>query len=1055
MAASPTLDDLVARLSDDDIMAMVGPATWAKGLTYFRTGRVLGVERPDPHRAVGRVRGSGVVYRTWVEESGGGLDLTCACTVGRDCRHCVATVLELRDRARTSVPEDLTWRSVLQTVTVGSGAEGEGMGLLVDTHDPSRPIWLTPLRPGARTRWATRRAGWPDITNTQWTSVTEGLNPTHVALLREGYRLSRAGAAWRSPNEVPLGALGDQAGPWLRRLERAGVTLLASVDPDTPLTLDPASWQLRLDVRAAENGDLLLGVAATDGRVVHGGPRLDAETGLLLLDSGTRIAQVSAGADLPGTLPAQVLRIPVGDVAEFRTRWMPRMERSPGIVSSDGSFAGDRIPAPVVVATVRLAGDSGLTVRWWTEYAVGTETSRAPIDQSAGDEAVRAIRVRIEQAAHRLDIPADLWRPRLETLRLPAWRAPEFLRDVVDRLDVDGLVWDVGEDVRAVDVDEDGLEITASLDGEEDADWFGLRVRVGVGGHDIAMSELLAALAAGEDHLLVDDVWVALDGDRLDRLRELLAEAELLGEPAADGTPRLSVLQAGLWEEFTDVADHVEAAREWSRRVEAISGTGEVSGLPVPASSRARLRPYQERGHQWLTALAGLGLGGVLADDMGLGKTLQILSAVQALKDEALRRHGTAPEPVLVVAPTSVLATWAHEARRWFPELSVEVVHATARRRGDQLPLIARSADVVVTSYTILRLEPQEWADQTFSGLVIDEAQAVKNPQTAIHAALATLTAGWRVAVTGTPVENSVADLWSILQLTDPGLLPGWKAFTDRFRRPIETESDEDALAHLHRLTAPFILRRTKEEVAPDLPDKTESVLEVDLGEEHRRIYDQYLTRERTRILGLLDDLPANRLQVLTSIMRLRQLALDPALVDPRYGSVGSAKTELLADQLDQIVPAGHQVLVFSSFTSFLQRIRGVLERRGLDVAYLDGSTRDRESVIESFRSGEKPVFLISLKAGGTGLTLTEADYVYVMDPWWNPAAEAQAVDRAHRIGQTKKVNVYRLAAAHTIEQKVLDLQARKRALVSAVVDGGGAGEGRLTAEDLRGLLTA
>lgn len=258
--------------------------------------------------------------------------------------------------------------------------------------------------------------------------------------------------------------------------------------------------------------------------------------------------------------------------------------------------------------------------------------------------------------------------------------------------------------------------------------------------------------------------------------------------------------------------------------------------------------------------------------------------------------------------------------------------------------------------------------------------------------------------------------------------------------------------ARLTSYVAPFILRRTKEEVATDLPDKIVDVVRVDLGKEHRHIYDQYLTRERARILDLLADPEANRISVLASMTRLRQLALDPALVDESYAHVGSAKVEYVADRLDEIVPGGHRALVFSQFTSFLARIRRVLERRGISVVQLDGSTRNREEVVERFRSGQASVFLISLKAGGSGLTLTEADYVYVMDPWWNPAAEEQAIDRAHRIGQTKKVNVYRLVATDTIEAKVVELQDRKRRLISSVMSGTGAGAS-LSVADLRGLL--
>ena len=358
----------------------------------------------------------------------------------------------------------------------------------------------------------------------------------------------------------------------------------------------------------------------------------------------------------------------------------------------------------------------------------------------------------------------------------------------------------------------------------------------------------------------------------------------------------------------------------------------------------------------------------------------------------------------------------------------------------------------MVTSYTLARLEADQWREAALSGVVIDEAQAVKNPRTAIYRALRDMNAPWRLAVSGTPIENSLGDLWSLLSLTCPGLLPPWDAFTQKVRRPIEG-GDPDMLARLTSYVAPFILRRTKEEVATDLPDKIVDVVRVDLGEDHRRIYDQYLARERARILDLLAEPDANRMSVLASITRLRQLALDPALVErEEYAHVGSAKVEYVADRLDEIVPLGHRALIFSQFTSFLARIRVVLERRGVSVVQLDGSTRNREEVVERFRSGEAQVFLISLKAGGSGLTLTEADYVYVMDPWWNPAAEEQAIDRAHRIGQTKKVNVYRLVATDTIEAKVVELQDRKRRLISSVMNGTGTGAS-LSVADLRGLL--
>jgi SNF2 family DNA or RNA helicase len=296
-------------------------------------------------------------------------------------------------------------------------------------------------------------------------------------------------------------------------------------------------------------------------------------------------------------------------------------------------------------------------------------------------------------------------------------------------------------------------------------------------------------------------------------------------------------------------------------------------------------------------------------------------------------------------------------------------------------------------------------------------------------------------------------ELWALLSITVPGLYPWPKLFRERVVRPVEKVGDQEVLARFRQRIRPFLLRRTKELVADDLPPKQEQVLDVVLEPRHRKLYDTHLAKERQRILGLVEDFDRNRVAIFSALTKLRQLALDPALVDPEHDAVGSAKLDLLTDHLAEITAEGHRALVFSQFTSFLGRVRDRLDHEGIATTYLDGATRDRASVIESFRRGDAPVFLISLKAGGVGLTLTEADYVFVLDPWWNPAAEAQAVDRAHRIGQTQHVHVYRLVATDTIEDKVMALKARKAELFAQVIDGGGAATTAISAADIRDLF--
>ena len=1025
------------------MMALVGPAAWANGLRLARSGAVREFSwSEDGEQAEARVKEAGLTYRVRGAQGALRPSLTCACPLRTDCPHAVAMLIVGREDAREkrrSVPE---WSRVLQQM-LGDDHDrlGESLALVVDAHDPGVEPSLIPLRRGTSAAWTTKRASWLDLTATQWASVTDGLDPTHVSLMREGYRLSRESRSWHSRTEVTLSSLGEHAYAWLARLVRAGFELFTSPEADERVVLSHATWDADIDVRSGDDG-LDVRVVARNGDEVITRPRIDRDASVLLLDGGRAIARIEGLGTLDGFPLDRALHIPAADVAEFRGTWLPALLKRFSMASSDGSFDAQARPNVSVVGTVRRDGES-VVVRWWAEYQQGESRSRTPVAHCMEDEAVAEIVRRVESWGRGMD--SALWSAPPRTGRLAPWRVPAFLEKVVDTEGIDGLVWDVAEDVRAIDVREDGFEVDLNVDPAE-RDWFDLNVRLRLGNVTISVREALEAIAGGQDYVEVAGTWVRLDGERIRSLANLLEEARTLAGWDGEGV-RLTPMQVGVVDLFATASDHVAMSDAWRMRIAPLRDASTDAGLPPLPSLATILRPYQRRGHAWLTTRLSGGIGGILADDMGLGKTVQILSAVAAL-----RAHAGESSPVLVVVPTSVVGVWIDQARTFTPALEVRAVKETATRRGTTIREEVENADIVVTSYTLARLESEQWSQVRLGGLVIDEAQAVKNPRTATYRALRDLDAPWKLAVSGTPIENSLSDLWSLLSLTCPGLLPPWETFQQQVRRPIENGSDPAMLARLSAYVAPFVLRRTKEEVAPDLPDKIVDVVRVDLGKEHRHIYDQFLARERARILDLLRDVDANRMSVLASITRLRQLALDPALVEESYAHVGSAKIEYLADRLDEIVPLGHQALVFSQFTSFLERIRHMLERRGISVVQLDGSTRGRAEVIEKFRSGQAQVFLISLKAGGSGLTLTEADYVYVMDPWWNPAAEEQAIDRAHRIGQTKKVNVYRMVATDTIEAKVVELQDRKRQLISSVMNGTGTGA-RLSEADLRGLL--
>jgi SNF2 family DNA or RNA helicase len=409
-----------------------------------------------------------------------------------------------------------------------------------------------------------------------------------------------------------------------------------------------------------------------------------------------------------------------------------------------------------------------------------------------------------------------------------------------------------------------------------------------------------------------------------------------------------------------------------------------------------------------------------------------------------------------------VVGNWVAEAGRFTPDLRVVALSSTPGKLRTTVAEVAGGADVVVTSYAIFRLAHEGFREVEWSGLILDEAQFAKNPATRANETARLLRTPFKLAITGTPMENNLMELWAMLAIVAPGLYGSAGRFREDYVRRVEAgakdpdlaEDADRAVARLRRRIRPLMLRRTKEQVAPELPERQEQVLGVDLHARHRAVYDRHLQRERSRMLGLLDDFDSNRIAIFRSLTILRRLALDASLVDPEYAGIPSVKLDVLAEQLAEVAAEGHRALVFSQFTSFLGLARERLAREGIAAEYLDGSTTRRAEVIQRFKEGSAPVFLISLKAGGFGLNLTEADYVYLLDPWWNPATEAQAVDRTHRIGQTRNVMVFRMVSSGTIEEKVMALKARKAKLFDAVLnDDGGAFAGGLSAQDIRGLL--
>ena len=693
----------------------------------------------------------------------------------------------------------------------------------------------------------------------------------------------------------------------------------------------------------------------------------------------------------------------------------------------------------------------------------------------------------------------------LEERRIEGWETRELLSAILPKLRRVSAVQVRfnGTPPEFVEATDALIEITVSEGNSRD--WFGLGIAVKVNNWTVPFAQIFEALDRGADRILLGNgTYFSLRRPEFKTLRTLIAEARELDE--AGGELRINRHQAGLFSELESLAASVQTTRRWDEQVRSLLALVEASEAreadpaegadkpaaspdthdkrnnggvvrpnlnreyPVPEGLRATLRPYQVEGYRWLTFLYEHRMGGILADDMGLGKTVQALALLaHAIEEHRAAAPGEPFAPFLVVAPTSVISNWAAEAERFLPRAKVVTITETT---AGKTPLAERvaGAHLVLTSYTLLRMDEDAYAYAAGLGseegpgtpgwgaLLLDEAQFVKNTGTRAWSIARAMPARTKIAMTGTPLENNLMELWALLAIVADGLFPSARAFRDLYARPAESGEDPAhaaaTTARLRRRIRPLMLRRTKELVAAELPAKNDVRVNLPLAPGHRRIYDTHLQRERQKVLGLLEDMDKNRFTIFQSLTLLRRLALDAALIDPdAYEGVTSAKREYLVKRLPGLLAGGHRVLVFSQFTGYLKSISARLAEEGIGHLYLDGSTRNRAEVIEAFTSGQEPVFLISLKAGGFGLNLTEADHVFIMDPWWNPAAEQQAVDRIHRIGQDKEVHVYRLVAEGTIEEKVMQLKESKAALFDAVVGEGEFASAAVTAEDVRELF--
>lgn len=1056
-------------LDDHSLMRRAGFSTFERGRFYYYGNRVT-LRHISSDRIEASVQGTDV-YRVSLALKGEKLEHSCTCPIGLDgifCKHLVATAMQAR--GQVPIPPEIAWqRNLERLIQQGSSAIPESsrqisarqyvlvFGLAL-RYSSSWGIIPFRVYVGKIAKEELESLNWndPDQLDAYLQKLPNRKGEVVRSVGEVSYCLNADSGAYLLASL--LASNHSYTTDWLDWFWRAPLLLYKSNDSGTfyhRLKLHPTAEKAVL-VMVQEPKGIDLQLALLMGEKIH--PLNSKQTALisnkppvlLVEDTLVRLSHPAASV-LEKLLQEPRIHIPASATQKFMEGYFLKLAETISLVGEGIQYYEEVQPRARLYLSERnrmLIADLRFDYLG-KEVPYENRQGYLVIPQAAPQTAIFVRRNRTFEDTVESELASAKYglkriavnEPGRFTLRAKV-HILDFLVKSVPLLGKEGYEVFGEERIKSVRVNHARPRL--SLQVSSGIDWFDLFVIVTFGDQTADWKEVRSAILKGQTYVKLADGSIGqIPPEWIKRFKKVFA----LGKTTEQGI-ELSEAQLPLFDLLASEAELRQGFEEFEQRRKRLRDFEQIEPQPLPAGFRGELRPYQKAGYDWLHFLYRYKLGGCLADDMGLGKTVQVLAFLQSLKET---RKPTSAH--LLVVPKSLLVNWQREAERFTPQLKF-LDYSKADRIKDLKAF--DEADVVLTTYGIVLRDIERLRKYQFDIVILDESQAVKNPLAQSAKAVRLLKSNHRLVMTGTPIENNTFELWSQFAFLQPGLLGGLEAFRSEFAAPIEGEGDEETIEILRKLVYPFILRRTKSQVAPELPPREERTVFMDMSAEQEKLYKRVRNYYRQLLLGSIESELSNdqRMRILEGLLRLRQISIHPALVEANFQGEAPKFTWVL-EMLETLQQEGHKALIFSQFVEALKLLRKTLDSQAVPYAYLDGQTYNRQAQVDAFQNDPNlPFFLISLKAGGVGLNLTAADYVIHLDPWWNPAVERQAADRTHRIGQQKPVFIYKVILRDTVEEKILMLQEKKRQLVDQLIHAEASIFKSLTREDLEVLFS-